>query len=87
MKLSEDAIENLKKFQRFDRFIYPIESDKILKKPIELELKRLEKLKNLREDMRGKIYDTELLITVLYNHTKLVFEMNRELEEREVLRK
>lgn len=29
--------------------------------------------------MRGKIYDNELTITALYNHVKLLFEMNREL--------
>lgn len=37
--------------------------------------------------MRGMMYDNELTITALYNHIKLIYEMNRELEEREVLRK
>lgn len=37
--------------------------------------------------MRGKLYDNELTITALYNHIKLIWEMNRQLEEREVLRK
>lgn len=37
--------------------------------------------------MRGKFYDNELTITALYNHIKLVSEMNRDLEERETLRK
>ena len=35
MELSDEARENLKKLQRFDRFIYAGESEKILKKPIE----------------------------------------------------
>jgi hypothetical protein len=34
MKLSDDARDNLMKLQRFDRYIYPMESDRILKKPI-----------------------------------------------------
>ena len=34
MGLSEDVRESLLKLQRFDRFIYPLESDKILKKPV-----------------------------------------------------
>jgi hypothetical protein len=46
MELSEDARQSLMKLQRFDRFIYPLSSDQILKKPVEEELKRLEKIKN-----------------------------------------
>lgn len=34
------------KMQRFDRVLYPIESDRVLKKHIEQELRRLEKIKN-----------------------------------------
>jgi hypothetical protein len=30
--------------------------------------------------MRSKYYDNELTITALYNHIKLIYEMNRELE-------
>lgn len=87
MELSEDARQNLMKMQRFDRVLYPIESDRTLKKPIEEELRRLEKIKNEQKEMRGRYYDNELTITCLYNHIKLVHEMNRELAEREVLRK
>ena len=36
--------------------------------------------------MRSKYYDNEITITVLYNHIKLVYEMNRELEERDKLK-
>lgn len=57
MELSEDARQGLMKLQRFDRVIYPMQSDKILKKPIEDELKRLEKIKNEQLAMRGKYYD------------------------------
>ena len=77
MQLSKNPTENLKKMQRFDRVLYPLNSDKILKQPIENELRRLEKIKNQRQEMRGKLYDNELLITALYNHIKLVDEMNR----------
>jgi predicted transcriptional regulator len=75
------------KVQRFDRFIYPMESERVLKKPIEDELRRLEKIKNEQKEMRGRYYDNELTITALYNHIKLISELNRELDEREVLRK
>ena len=36
--------------------------------------------------MRNKYYDNEITITALYNHVKLIFEMNRYLEERDSLR-
>jgi predicted transcriptional regulator len=75
------------KMQRFDRFIYPKESDRVLKKPIEDELRRLEKIKNEQKEMRSRYYDNELTITALYNHIKLIAELTRDLEEREVLRK
>lgn len=37
--------------------------------------------------MRGNLYDNQLTITALYNHIKLIFEMNRELEAREKVKK
>lgn len=46
MVLSADARQALIEMQRFDRFIYVMESEKRLKGPIEKELKRLERIKN-----------------------------------------
>lgn len=46
MVLSEEVRSSLMKMQRFDRYIYNIESEKILKEPITHELSRLEKMKN-----------------------------------------
>ncbi len=31
--------------------------------------------------MRGQLYDNELTITALFNHIKLVAEMNRDINE------
>jgi hypothetical protein len=31
--------------------------------------------------MRGKIYDNELTVTCLYNHIRMISEMNRDLTE------
>lgn len=69
------------KMQRFDRYIYQMESDRVLKEPITKELKRLQKMKNEYKEMRVKFYDNELTITCLFNHIKLVYEMNRDITD------
>lgn len=68
----------MKKVQRFDRFFYSKESEKVCFEPLKLELKRLEKIKNINKNMRSEIYDNELTITALYNHIKLIHEMTDE---------
>lgn len=73
--------------QRFDRFIYVMESEKRLKGPIEKELKRLEKIKNSgNKTMKSSYFDNELTITCLFNHMKNMYEMNRDLGEIVVLK-
>ena len=57
MKFSEECREALKKVQRFDRVMYHKETQKI-KDEIKKEIQRLEKVKNVNKEMRGKFYDT-----------------------------
>lgn len=81
MVLSEQIRDSLLKLQRFDRYIYNIQSEKTLKQPLTNELGRLQKMKNENRNMRMKFYDNELTITCLFNHVKLVAEMNRQLKD------
>ena len=73
-------------FQRFDRYIFPFESEKHLKVPIENELRRLEKIKSANKGMWNTYYDNELIITCLYNHMKNLYELNRDLEKIDLLK-
>ena len=70
----------MKKIQRFDRFIYAKEAEKVCKDIIAQELKRIEKIKNQSKEMRQEFFDNELTITALYNMLRLLNEMNREYE-------
>lgn len=79
LELSEEAREALQKVQRFDRYIYSKETEKLCKEPLKNELVRLEKVKNNYKNMRGRFFDNELTITALFNHIKLISEMNREI--------
>jgi hypothetical protein len=72
--------------QRFDRYIYPFESEKHLKVPIENELRRLEKIKSANKSMWNTYYDNELTITCLYNHMKNLYELNRDLSQIDLLK-
>lgn len=38
-------------------------------------------MKNEYKEMRVKFYDNELTITCLFNHIKLVYEMNRDITD------
>lgn len=38
-------------------------------------------MKNEFKEMRAKFYDNQLTVTCLFNHIKLVSEMNRELND------
>ena len=87
MVLSSEARQALIEMQRFDRFIYVMESEKRLKGPIENELKRLERLKNAgNKSIKNTYFDNELTITCLFNHMKNMYEMNRDLGEIVVLK-
>ena len=83
MDINEDCRKVLIKMQRFDRYLYPVLSEKQFKDPIEKEVKRLEKVKNQNKSMWKNTYDNELLLIALMNHIRLVVEMNRELQDRE----
>lgn len=86
MALSEEAKTAIMNFQRFDRYIFPFESEKHLKVPIENELRRLEKIKSANKSMWNTYYDNELIITCLYNHMKNLYELNRDLEQIDLLK-
>ena len=81
MALSVEAKESLMKMQRYNRFNYNVQTEKILKVPIASEVKRLEKIKNENKSMRAKNFDNELTIICLNNHIKMISEMNRNLSE------
>lgn len=76
----------MNQMQRFDRYIYPFESEKILKVPIESEMRRLEKIKSANKPMWNTLYDNELTITCLYNHMKNLYELNRDLSQIDLLK-
>lgn len=72
MGLSLECKESLLKMQRYDRFTYAQEVEKSLKGPVEIELRRLERIKNLDKALKNATFDNELSINVLFNHIKTI---------------
>lgn len=86
MSLSAECREALTRMQRFDKFVYSQESENTLKGPVEVELRRLEKVKNSDRTLRNTFFDTELSINVLYNHIRTLGELARELQEKDAFK-